>query len=310
MMIICLGPTPAVQKTMTFDHLAIDAVNRTGEIAQYASGKSINAARVLHTLGVAVCCTGFAGGDTGTFLLKDLNQTGIAQRFVEVETSTRTCITLVDRAGRTATELIEESKPVGTGAYDRLLDALHALLPGSDGVVLSGSLTPGAPLDFYARCVTAAVAAGKPVLLDATGEPLRRALASGPTVIKPNRTELSQTVGMPTETDEQIKAAILQLLSKGPKWAVVTGGAKETVVSDGMGFWKISTPKVDVVSPIGSGDSFAGGLMAGMVAGRSVPEACRLAAACGSANAMTERAGHLERSVVEELEATVEVVAF
>jgi tagatose 6-phosphate kinase len=309
-MIICLGPTPAVQKSMTFDRLTIDAVNRTGNVSQYASGKSINAARVLYTLGVTVCCTGFSGGDTGTFLLADLESVGIAHRFVQVSAPTRMCITLVDRAGQTATELIEESKPVEPAAYAQLLEVLRSLLPESDGVVLSGSLTPGAPADFYARCVAAVVSAGKPVLLDATGEPLRQALASGPTVIKPNRSELSQTVGTPTDTDDQLKSAIVQLLSKGPKWAVVTAGAKETVVSNGVHFWKIGSPKVDVVSPIGSGDSFAAGLMAGIVAGQSVPDACRLAAACGSANAMTDKAGHLSRGIVEELAARVQVAPF
>jgi tagatose 6-phosphate kinase len=103
------------------------------------------------------------------------------------------------------------------------------------------------------------------------------------------------------QTDDELKSAIQKLLAMGPKWAVVTDGAKETVVSDGAGFWKISTPKVEVVSPIGSGDSFAAGLMAGLTAGQTVPQACRLAAACGAANAMTDRAGHLEKSVVDRL---------
>ncbi len=295
---------------MTFDRLTIDEVNRTGDVAQYASGKSINAARVLHTLGLPVLCTGFSGGDTGTFLRNDLEEAGIAERFVDVDAPTRTCITLVDRAGGTATELIEESKPVDADDYELLLQIFRASLAESAGVILSGSLTQGGPVHFYAQCVEAAIAVGQPVLLDATGEPLRQALASKPTVIKPNRSELSQTVGMPTETDEQIKAAILQLLSKGPKWAVVTGGSKETVVSDGTGFWRVSTPKVQVVSPIGSGDSFAGGLMAGIVAGQSVPDACKLAAACGSANAMTARAGHLRRETVEELLKEVQVTKF
>lgn len=309
-MIICLGPTPAVQKTMAFDRLAIDAVNRTGDVAQYASGKSINAARVLHTLGAQVFCTGFCGGMSGTFLAADLDRADIAHRFIHVAPSTRTCITLVDRTAHTATELIEEAKPVETSDYDQLFQALESLLPEANGVILSGSLTPVAPVDFYARCVEAVIAGDKPVLLDATGEPLRDSLAKKPTVVKPNRTELSATVGLPTETDAQLKAAMMQLLASGPKWAVVTGGSKATVVSDGVGFWTISTPKVEVVSPIGSGDSFAAGLMAGIVAGQSVPEACRLAAACGSANAMTDRAGYLSREVVERLVSEVQVTEF
>ena len=43
-MILCLGTTPTVQRTMTFAKLNIDAVNRAIEVKQTASGKSINVA--------------------------------------------------------------------------------------------------------------------------------------------------------------------------------------------------------------------------------------------------------------------------
>jgi 1-phosphofructokinase family hexose kinase len=309
-MILTLGTTPAVQRSMVFDRLMINAVNRTADVSQYASGKSINAARVLHTLGAAVLCTGFVGGDSGQFLLSDLDQSGIDHRFVRVEPPTRLCITLLDQSAGTATELIEESKAPAHAAYAQLTAVLHELLPRASGLMLCGSLPPGAPADFYADCVAAAVGAGKPVLLDATGEPLRCALPFKPTIIKPNRSELAQTVGKPVETDAELKSAIAQLLAMGPKWAVVTNGAADTVASDGSGFWEISTPKVKVLSPIGSGDSFAAGLMAGMIAGQSVPEACRLAAACGAANAITARAGHLEKLDVDALIAQASVTQF
>lgn len=295
---------------MTFERITIDGVNRTTDVAQYASGKSVNAARVLHTLGLEVLCTGFVGGGSGEFLVTDLDDAQIEHHFVRAEPATRWCITLMDRSAKTATELIEESRAVTAGCYERLLATLNELLARASGLLLSGSLPPGAPVDFYASCVSAAVKAGKPVLLDAAGEPLRRALSAHPTIIKPNRSELSQTVGAPVESDAEIKSAVGQLLSHGAKWAVVTAGAAESVASDGVRFWRISTPKVQVVSPIGSGDSFAAGLMAGMSEGQTVPEACRLAAACGAANAMTARAGHLSKSDADALIQQVSVSEF
>jgi tagatose 6-phosphate kinase len=300
-MILCLGTTPAVQRSMSFDRLNIDSVNRTADVTQYASGKSINAARVLHTLGQPVVCTGFVGGDSGQFLLNDLDDAEITHSFVRVDAATRMCITLVDRKNSTATELIEEACALPTHVYEQLLLKFKELLPTVTGVMLSGSLPPNAPVDFYAHCVAAANGAGKFTLVDATGEPLRRALKNHPTVIKPNRQELSQTVSAPVETEEEFKSAIRQLLSMGPQWAVITNGAKETIASDGKTFWKISTPKVTVVSPIGSGDSFAAGLAAGIASGQTVPASCKLAAACGAANAMTNMAGHLNKSDVDLL---------
>jgi tagatose 6-phosphate kinase len=309
-MIICLGTTPAVQRTMMFDRIAIDGVNRTGDVAQYASGKSVNAGRVLHTLGLPVLCTGFVGGDSGQFLLNDLDDVGLDHHFVRVDRATRMCITLVDQSTGTATELIEESKAPAAVAYEQLKLTLREVLPRAGMVMLCASLPPGAPVDFYAGCVADAIQAGKTVLLDATGEPLRRALVSRPSIIKPNRSELAQTVNAPVESDVELKSAIMQMLAMGPKWAVVTNGAKEAVASDGMGFWKISTPSVKVISAIGSGDSFAAGLMAGISSGQSVPDACKLAAACGAANAMTPLAGHLKKSDVDLLVQQVTVRPF
>jgi tagatose 6-phosphate kinase len=306
-MILCLGTTPAVQRSMSFDHLAIDGVNRTADVQQYASGKSVNAARVLHTLEIPVICSGFVGGDSGQFLLNDLDDSEIDHSFVRVDEATRLCITLVDRAARTATELIEESRKLPPYAYEQLFSKFSELLPTATGVLLSGSLPPDAPPDFYANCVKASVSVKKFVIVDAVGEPLRRAQSFRPTVIKPNRQELSQTVNAPVNTDKELKSAITQLLATGPQWAVITNGDKETIASDGQSFWKISTPEVKVVSPIGSGDSFAAGLAAGIAAGQSVPNACKLAAACGAANAMTDKAGHLNKSDVDQLIARVSV---
>ena len=306
-MILTLGTTPAVQRSMLFDRLVIDGVNRTGDVQQYASGKSINAARVLRTLGHDVTCTGFVGGDGGEFLLTDLDDAQIQHNFVRVDQPTRLCITLVDRSNKTATELIEESHELPPHDFEQLLLQFKELLPTATAVMLCGSLPPKAPQNFYADCVNAAISAGKPVLLDAAGEPLQQALAARPTIVKPNRHELSRTINAPVETDAELKSAISNLLKLGPQWVVVTNGAKETVVSDGKSFWKIFSPKIAVVSPIGSGDSFAAGLIAGMTRGQTVPEACRLAAACGGANAMTPLAGHLNQSDVDALMANITI---
>jgi tagatose 6-phosphate kinase len=63
---------------------------------------------------------------------------------------------------------------------------------------------------------------------------------------------------------------------------------------------------VTVVSPIGSGDATAAGIMAGLADGMDVPTACKLGVACGAANAMTPLAGHVERADVERLVAAME----
>src|SRR4051812_33973313 len=136
-MIICLGTTPTVQRTMTFEHLTLDGVNRATHVHQYASGKSVNAARVLHTLGDDVLATGFLGGDSGKFFRDDLDRSGIKHDFVSVDPSTRLCITVVDQSTATATELIEEAAAVTGVDVAKLLQKLMKLSADAEVLVLS-----------------------------------------------------------------------------------------------------------------------------------------------------------------------------
>src|SRR5262249_22196309 len=148
---------------------------------------SINVARVLHTLGEDVIATGFLGGDSGRFIRDQLAACGLAHDFITVEPPTRTCITLIDQSNDTVTELVEESREVEKPAWQKLRSRIAELLPRSNVMVLSGSLTPGAPEDFYAWCADRAGEAAINTIIDASGGPLRRALPARPLIVKPNR---------------------------------------------------------------------------------------------------------------------------
>ena len=307
-MILCLGTTPTVQRTMTFEQLTLNAVNRAATVRESASGKSLNVARTLHTLGQAVLAIGFLGGDGGQLIRADLDRAGIAHDFVAVTPKTRTCTTVIDHATGTVTELVEETSPVDPPAYEQLLQMVEANLCNTDVLVLSGSLPPLAPLDFYARCTRLARLANIPVVLDARGEPLRQALAEKPTVVKPNRQELQETVSFPIDDESSLHAAIREMIRQGPRWAVITDGPRDAIASDGEHFWRITPPTIVAVNPIGSGDALGAGLAMALLEGHDLPTACRLGAACGAANALNSPAGHGRRKDVERLLAEVKIV--
>ncbi len=305
-MIVTLCTTPALQRTMTFGKLAIDSVNRATQVREYASGKGINVARVVHTLGQPCVATGFLGGDSGKLCRHDMDAVGIGHDFVTVATKTRMCITLIDQQNHTATELIEEAGPASASDAAKLLAKLDLLLQHAKVLVLSGTLAPGSGDDFYARCLKLACAANVRTIVDAKGSPLQVALAEKPFIVKPNRSELSATVERSIESDTQLRDAMRAIISMGATWAVVTNGPAETIVSDGRSFWQLKTPKIELISPIGSGDSFAAGMSIGLLEGKDVPEACALGVACGAANAMTDLAGHVRREDVARLAAVIE----
>jgi fructose-1-phosphate kinase PfkB-like protein len=197
-----------------------------------------------------------------------------------------------------------------------LLAGLAAALPRADALLMSGSLAGGAagPVDFYARAAALAVAAregGVPCILDCCGPALRAALAYRPAIIKPNRDELAKTIGADLHDDQRLCAAIAGLLI-GPQHAgaiVVTMGSSGAIAASSEGWWRIVPPRIQPVSPIGSGDAFAAGLAAGTVERRTLAEAARYATALAAANALTPRPGWINLADVGPLERATTVSA-
>jgi tagatose 6-phosphate kinase len=305
-MILCLGTTPTVQRSMTFERVGIDAVNRAAEVQEYASGKSPNVARVLRTMGADALEVGFAGGERGRFLLEDLTRAGVRCDFVGVAAQTRLCTTVIDRSNGTATELVEEHAPVPPGAWAEMDRKLHELLPSARMWIFSGSLPAGAPQDFYARWLPLARELGATLILDARGEPLKRALVHAGFIVKLNREELADTLGTPLDSDSALADATRRIAPAGGA-AIITLGSGGAVASDGKHAWRVTGPPVRAISAVGSGDAFAAGLALELMRGAALPEALKLAAACGAANAMTALAGHLHVRDVEELRPAMEV---
>jgi 1-phosphofructokinase family hexose kinase len=287
---------------MIFDRVAPDEVNRAVETRRGAAGKPVNVARVLHTLGEkAVLCIP-TGGDTGKFIRSDLDAAGVEHDCVESAGPTRTCVTVIDRTAGTATELVEEAGPLSADESAQMLAKMKGHLPGCRMMVLSGTLAQGVRDDFYLDCCRAAQQSGVPVILDARGNPLTLALPWRPLVVKPNRHELAAMMGKAIDDDAALRESMITLHRQGAQWVVITMGRAGAAASDGKSFWKIPAIKIKAISAIGSGDAFAAGLASGLAAGREVPEACRLAAACAAANALIAGAGIVRIEDVRRLE--------
>ncbi len=103
----------------------------------------------------------------------------------------------------------EEACPADAKAERALLDAALSALPKADAVVLSdyakGVLTPG----LVRRLIEAALAAGKPVIVDPKGNDY--SVYRGATMVTPNRKELAEAVRRETAGDADVAAAADEL---------------------------------------------------------------------------------------------------
>ncbi len=304
-MILCIGTTPAAQRVMVFPQLDIGAVNRAGRTLDGAAGKSINVAKVLKALGEEPVAIGFLGGDRGEELRRILESRGIEIEFVHVRARTRQCITVIDDSGGTQTELVEEGQAVSAEEYAALVEVVRRRILTAKAAVMSGTLASGVPDDFYMECIRSAKNMGALSVVDAKGFPRINALKARPGLVKPNRAELAATVGRELTEDADVMTGLRELHERGAERVIVTAGAGATLAYDGNRSYRVHTPVVPVKNPIGSGDAFTAAVVARLLRGDDLGEACRWGSAAGAANALTLMPGELEKHEVERLLARI-----
>lgn len=89
----------------------------------------------------------------------------------------------------------------------------------------------------------------------------------------PNETELAILTGMPTDTEEQVKAAAQTLVDKGLKNVIVTMGSKGSMWLSKDNFLVVPAVKVEAVDTTGAGDSFIGCFVENYSRTQNIPEA-------------------------------------
>lgn len=300
-MIYTVTMNPALDKTITVPDLSIDRVNRAVTVRQDPGGKGINVAKVLTKLGVPCLAVGFTGGPAGQAVQQMLRLQRVPFEFLEVAGSTRTNLKIVDPVRHTNTDINEPGFAVTPALLEELLQQLLRRLQPGDLVVLAGSLPQGAPADTYGAWVRRCREAGAKVFLDADGEPLRRALAAGPYLVKPNAAELERVAGraLPTEAD-RIGAA-RALFAQGVQKVVVSLGGEGALYLTPKENWRARAVPVPVGSTVGAGDSMVAALAAAEQCGAGLEQAIRLSMAAGAANVMSSGTQAAEKEQIESL---------
>ncbi|HFI1019885.1 TPA: PfkB family carbohydrate kinase [Streptococcus pneumoniae] len=135
-----------------------------------------------------------------------------------------------------------------------------------------------------------------PEVLDCSGAALQAVLESPhkPTVIKPNNEELSQLLGREVSEDlDELKEVLQEPLFAGIEWIIVSLGANGTFAKHGDTFYKVDIPRIQVVNPVGSGDSTVAGISSGLLHKESDAELLIKANVLGMLNAQEKMTGHV-----------------
>ena len=290
--IVTLTANPSLDRTLALPAaLERGSVARLGPSSTEPGGKGVNVARAVAAAGCDVTCVLPAADDDP--IVRALRELGLRLATVPVPAAVRTNYTLTEPDG-TTTKLNEPGNALSEATRAALSHALHEHAAGARWVVLSGSLPPGTPVDWYADLVAALRDTGVQIAVDTSEAPLLALLAAGPRsapdLLKPNTEELAQLAGVAEEDmladPDATLAAVATLHARGVRDVLLTMGGDGAVLStaDG-GLWSALPPPITVRSTVGAGDSSLAGYVLADLAGAPPAERLRTAVAYGSAAA-------------------------
>lgn len=296
--VVTFTANPSIDRTVALEgRLARGEVQRAASGTAQAAGKGVNVARVLALSGVpSKAVLPFADQYFRSLLDADM-PAGLAVEAPAAVRRPRTNTAITEPDG-TTTKVNEPGPTMSAADLVSAAELLVRAAAGSEWVVLSGSLPPGAPSDWYAQLVLRLKPLGCRVAIDTSDATLDAVVAALPEasfdLIKPNSDELAQLTGGDCALFEaaaargdltDIVTAAARLRERGIANVLVTLGPAGAVLVNAAGAWHATAPDVIVRSTVGAGDSSVAGFILADVAKRSPAECLAAAVTYGSAAA-------------------------
>ncbi|MDR3258853.1 MAG: 1-phosphofructokinase [Fusobacteriaceae bacterium] len=289
-MVFTVTLNPAIDYYVAVDNFIEGKLNLASESYMLPGGKGINVSKVLKNYGVQSIALGFVGGSTGDYIRKKLKKYGIIDRFIEIDENTRINIKL--KTNKSESEISGKSPEISKEKYEEFIKTLDDI--GShDYLSLSGSVPKSLPDKIYSEIIKK-LSKGVKVILDTRGEAFTEALNSGVFLTKPNKIELGEFLKKEINNLDDIINGAKKLQDMGSENVLVSTGGENSVLVTKNGIYIGNTPKGNVVSSVGAGDSMVAGIIYGLSKGLTIEESYRYGICSGSATAFKNGLADLE----------------
>ena len=294
--ILCICLSSTIQRSVTFEKVQLEHVNRSEHYVEHASGKAVNSARVLNQLEkgcVKIICP--LGENNAQHFLNLAQKDGLDISYVTIPGSTRICWTLLDRTAGTTTEIVvgEPIEDISQQPEVKLLKLLVDFLPEIDAVLLAGSRPNIWSKDLYAAIAGMTKDAGKIFLADYIGDDLQLTLKSvTPDIIKINDEEFEKTFGVESGN---LKTAITEKSRELQNMIVVTRGCDSTYAAKNGEFFECPAEVVKPVNTTACGDSFNAGFLHDYLNNGDFMKALQKGTWAAARNAESEIPGSINR---------------
>jgi len=306
-LIVCTVFNPALDVTYRLDGFELGSTRLDAPSHSVPSGKGLNVARVVRTLGEEVAVAGLIPKNDFHRFETFINDQGITPLLYETSGSARVNVTLADPQTNCVTHVNSASAQLPITLQEEFLGFLAGCAEAGGRWCFSGSLPGGFDDDAYSRIITECKYKGGSCLLDTRGKALKKGMLAAPQVIKPNLEELGEFFDQEIKGVHHIALCAKRFIDMGIDYVFISLGSDGLIAVRGNECLLCSPPDVKVVDTVGCGDALVAGVLVAQEREFSFADTCRMAVACGSSKSMHEGPGIITREEVWQLMEDVEI---
>ena len=285
--IVTLTINPSLDKSTQFTGLVAEQKIRCGTPRYDAGGGGINVSKAISRLGGESLCVFTSGGSPGIKLEELVQKEGVTIKIIPTQNWTRENLVALDTNTNAQYRFCFPGTPISDVEKGNILQTIQELK--TKYLVVSGSLNEGLSPDFYQQIADLAKISGTKLIVDTSGEALKKVLEKGVYLAKPNIGELAKLIGVERLEMDEVAPAARKLIEKGSAEIVVVSlGAQGAVLVTATQTEFVPAPNVVKKSTVGAGDSMVGAMVWALSQNKPLKEVVQWGVAFGSAATMNE----------------------
>ena len=291
---------PSLDKSTHFKELVAEQKIRCEQPRYDAGGGGINVSKAIAELGGNSLCLFTSGGSAGEMLEELLQKKNMETKVIRTKSWTRENFIAFENKTKAQYRFGFPGNELSEAEQKSIIDTIKEIK--TNFLVLSGSLNDGLPTNFYHTIAEKAKVSGIKVIVDTSGDSLKKVIETGVYLIKPNIGELAKLMGVEyLEKNDVEKAAKTLIENKYSEIVVVSLGAAGAflVTEDQTEF--VKAPKIEKKSTVGAGDSMVGGMVWALSQNKTLKEVIQWGVACGTAATMNEGTQLFKKEDAERL---------
>jgi 6-phosphofructokinase 2 len=302
MQVVTLTINPALDKSTFVEEIAPDHKLRCETPVFEPGGGGINVSRAMKRMGGESLALYLSGGATGNVLSELLDKERLTHIPIPSIKWTRENFAVTERSTDRQFRFGMPGSIIPEEEWKYTLMKLEKIRPTPEFIVASGSLPLGVPDDYYARVATIAKNMGAKLILDTSGEALKKAAGIGVYLLKPNAAELANMAGKEEMTLQEQEAFAQQLVHEGLcEVMVVSLGAKGALLVTKEKVFRAEPPPIKPKSTVGAGDSMVAGMVYTLAQGWPLADVLKYGVASGTATTMSPGSELCKKEDIEKI---------